>query len=134
MEGDTKSRTYHPELQADKAIDALDIFADNLCHSDRGIRASTLRILCHYETLNCNICTEDEPVAKKMRTEVSPTCHVDNQGFNVCFCFFMLCLLEFNILYTKFHTDFGSNIRFFHSFSQSSQPRFQFLPVGKLLY
>ncbi|BBG99033.1 ARM repeat superfamily protein, partial [Prunus dulcis] len=83
MEGDTKSRTYHPELQADKAIDALDIFADNLCHSDRGIRASTLRILCHYETLNCNICTEDEPVAKKLRTEVSPTCHVDNQGFNV---------------------------------------------------
>ncbi|ONI16067.1 hypothetical protein PRUPE_3G077100 [Prunus persica] len=83
VEGDTKSRTYHPELQADKAIDALDIFADNLFHSDRGIRASTLRILCHYETLNCNICTEDEPVVKKMRTEVSPTCHVDNQGFNV---------------------------------------------------
>ncbi|KAM1823011.1 hypothetical protein ACFX1X_025378 [Malus domestica] len=83
MEGDTESRTYHPELKADMAVEALDIFADNLCQSDREIRASTLRILCHFETLNCNTFTEDYPVAKKMRTEVFPTCHVDKQGLNV---------------------------------------------------
>lgn len=83
IEGEIKSRKYHPELQADMAADALYMFADNLCHSDRVIRASTLRILCHFETLNGNILAEDEPVAKKMRSEVSHTCHVDNQGFNV---------------------------------------------------
>lgn len=94
MEGDTESRTYHPELKADMAVEALDIFADNLCQSDREIRSSTLRILCHFETLNCNTFTEDYPVAKKMRTEVSPTRHVDKQGLNVCFSFFMLFLLE----------------------------------------
>ncbi|XP_062008273.1 U3 small nucleolar RNA-associated protein 20 [Rosa rugosa] len=78
MDGDTQFTIYHPELSAYMAMDALKMFADNLCHPDRGIRASTLRILCHFETLSC-----DEPVLKKMKTELSPTSHVDNKDFNV---------------------------------------------------
>lgn len=115
------------------AMDALGMFADNLCHSDRVIRVSTLRILCHFETLRSNISTEDEPVLKKMKTELPTTSHVDNKGFNVCFSLFMLLLLEVNLLVRQFHTDFASNIRFFSFFSQSSQLLFQFLPAEKLL-
>ncbi|XP_004305310.1 PREDICTED: small subunit processome component 20 homolog [Fragaria vesca subsp. vesca] len=78
MDVDSQFRICHPELSAYMATDALKVFADNLCHSDRGIRASTLRILCHFETLSC-----DEPVLKKMNTELSPTSHVDNKDLNV---------------------------------------------------
>ncbi|XP_050365350.1 uncharacterized protein LOC126783867 isoform X2 [Argentina anserina] len=78
MDVDSQLKICHPELSADMATDALKIFADNLCHSDRGIRVSTLRILCHFETLSC-----DEPVLKKMKTELSPTSHVDNKDLNV---------------------------------------------------
>lgn len=83
VEEESSSRLYHPELRADKNTDSLSIFADNLCHSDKRIRVATLRILCHYEPLNCDIRTEDQPVAKKMKTEASQTFHMDNQSYNV---------------------------------------------------
>lgn len=85
MEAECSSRLYHPELRSDKTIDMLSIFADNLCHSDKGIRVATLRILCHYEPLTCDIPTDrgDRPVAKKMKAEASQTCHTENQSWNV---------------------------------------------------
>ncbi|PON57236.1 Coatomer beta subunit [Trema orientale] len=82
MEANCISRTYHPELKADKTDDALSIFADNLHHSEKGVRVAALRILCHYEPLVCDIST-DEPVQKKLKTESSQTCHTDSQSFNV---------------------------------------------------
>ncbi|PRQ50697.1 hypothetical protein RchiOBHm_Chr2g0136151 [Rosa chinensis] len=66
-------------IEDDMAMDALKMFADKMCHSDGGIRASTIRILCHFGTLSCDI----EPVLKKMKTELSPSSHVDNKDFNV---------------------------------------------------
>lgn len=83
MEEESSCRLYHPELSAERITDALSVFADNLCHWDKGIRVATLRILCHYEPLNYDTRTEDQPVGKKMKTEASQTCHVDSQSCNV---------------------------------------------------
>lgn len=85
VEAECGSRLYHPELRSDKNIDALSLFADNLCHSDKGTRVATLRILCHYEPLICDIkrVREDQPVGKKMKTEASQTCPADSQICNV---------------------------------------------------
>ncbi|XP_048334306.2 uncharacterized protein LOC107422300 isoform X3 [Ziziphus jujuba] len=83
MEEESSCRLYHPELSAERITDALSVFADNLCHWDKGIRVATLRILCHYEPLNYDTRTEDQPVAKKMKTEASQTCHMDSKSCNV---------------------------------------------------
>ncbi|KAE9453174.1 hypothetical protein C3L33_14914, partial [Rhododendron williamsianum] len=61
----------HPELKAEKATEALCVFAENLCHSDKMIRLSTLRILCHYQLINYEQSPRDEPAEIEMKTEVS---------------------------------------------------------------
>ncbi|XP_062109162.1 uncharacterized protein LOC133819824 isoform X2 [Humulus lupulus] len=83
IEANYLSRTYHPELKADKAVDAISVFADNLHHPEKGLRVAALRLLCHYELLICDISAEDQPVQKKLKTESSETFHTDNQSFNV---------------------------------------------------
>ncbi|KAK0579383.1 hypothetical protein LWI29_025507 [Acer saccharum] len=85
LQADTSHKNYHPELEAQKAVDAVLIFADNLCHSDKAIRVPTLRILCHYEPLSCEISTNDQPPQKKMKTEtgVSHSSLMDYYGCNV---------------------------------------------------
>jgi hypothetical protein len=90
-EADSCNRKYHQELSVENAADSLSIFADNLHHSNRGIRVSTLKILCHHELLNCVYSTNDQLVEKKMKTEVSQTSLVDSQGNNVCFCLYYCC-------------------------------------------
>lgn len=66
IQEDTNCEIFHRDLETRKAADAFDTFAENLCHSDKMIRVSTLRILCHYEPLNSE--------RKEMgTTEVSPT-------------------------------------------------------------
>lgn len=82
-EADCSSRTYHSELKADKAIDALSLFGDNLYLSEKGLRTASLKILSHYEPLICDHFTEDQPVQKKLKTEASQTFHTDSQHFNV---------------------------------------------------
>lgn len=47
-----------PELQANNAEDAFDIFSENLRHPNKDVRLMTLRILCHFEPM------------KKLKTEV----------------------------------------------------------------
>lgn len=74
-------------------MDAVMIFADNLCHANKGIRFSTLRILCHYEPLSSVDSTNDLAVEKKTKTEVAQRSLVDNQGINVCFSTILLLLL-----------------------------------------
>ncbi|KAK0607559.1 hypothetical protein LWI29_016732 [Acer saccharum] len=85
LQADTSHKKYHPELEAQKAVDAVLVFADNLCHSDKAIRVPTLRILCHYEPLSCEISTNDQPPQKKMKTEtgVSHSSPMDYHGCNV---------------------------------------------------
>lgn len=75
----------HPELKAEKATEALCVFAENLCHSDKMIRLSTLRILCHYQLINYEQSPRDEPAEIEMKTEVSQSA-VD-QGSNVSISF-----------------------------------------------
>ncbi|PNX59039.1 hypothetical protein L195_g051217, partial [Trifolium pratense] len=43
---DTGCRTYHPELEEMTAEAVATFAADNLCHSDKEIRISSLKILC----------------------------------------------------------------------------------------
>lgn len=65
-------------------MDAFDVFADNLCNPDKGIRVPTLRILCHYEPQGCQMSAIDQPPEKKMKTEFSETCPEDSQSIDVC--------------------------------------------------
>lgn len=85
LPADNSHGKYHPELEAEKVEDAVVIYADNLCHSDKAIRVSTLRILCHYEPLTYEDSTMDQPPEKKMKTEtgVPHACPVDIHGCNV---------------------------------------------------
>ncbi|XP_058180952.1 uncharacterized protein LOC131299427 isoform X1 [Rhododendron vialii] len=79
----TSSVVLHSELKATKAKESLALFAENLWHSDKVIRVSTLRILCHYQLLSCEHSSKDEPAEIGMKTEVSESCLADNQGCNV---------------------------------------------------
>jgi len=63
-----RSKPY-PELQANKAGDAFEIFSENLRHPNKNIRLMTLRILCHFETLSSDPSFEEHPPKKKMKTE-----------------------------------------------------------------
>ncbi|XP_011045607.1 PREDICTED: U3 small nucleolar RNA-associated protein 20-like [Populus euphratica] len=83
LEVDTSHKTYHPEFEGKKAVDAFDVFADNLCNPDKGIRVPTLRILCHYEPQGCQMSAIDQPPEKKMKTEFSETCPEDSQSIDV---------------------------------------------------
>ncbi|KAI6693975.1 hypothetical protein NL676_021685, partial [Syzygium grande] len=77
------SETYHQEFEANKFGEAVDVFAENLSHFDKRIRVSTLRILCHYQPLSCDICTSDQPVGQKMSNEICQTSHGIGLGGNV---------------------------------------------------
>lgn len=81
------SDTYHQEFEANKFGEAVDVFAENLSHFDKRIRVSTLRILCHYQPLSCDICTSDQPVGQKMSNEICQTSHGIGLGGNVCTLF-----------------------------------------------
>jgi U3 small nucleolar RNA-associated protein 20 len=48
----TANQMFHPDYESSKVAEAFGTFAENLSHSDKHIRISTLRILGHYETLN----------------------------------------------------------------------------------
>ncbi|XP_010445040.1 PREDICTED: U3 small nucleolar RNA-associated protein 20-like [Camelina sativa] len=65
---DDRSKAY-PELQAKKAVEAFDIFSENLRHPNKDVRLMTLRILCHFETLSSDPSFEEHPPKKKMKTE-----------------------------------------------------------------
>uniref|UniRef100_A0A803Q1W1 ARM repeat superfamily protein n=1 Tax=Cannabis sativa TaxID=3483 RepID=A0A803Q1W1_CANSA len=83
IEENCNSRTYHPELKADKAVDAIRLFAENLHHAEKGHRVAALRLLCHYELLICDVSAEDQPAHKKLKTESSENSHTDSQSFNL---------------------------------------------------
>ncbi|KAM6544664.1 hypothetical protein CsatB_025400 [Cannabis sativa] len=83
IEENCNSRTYHPELKADKAVDAISLFAENLHHAEKGHRVAALRLLCHYELLICDVSAEDQPAHKKLKTESSENSHTDSQSFNL---------------------------------------------------
>ncbi|KAK6117591.1 hypothetical protein DH2020_048670 [Rehmannia glutinosa] len=72
---DRKCQYYLPEYIAGMALDALDIFAENLCHANKEIRLSTLRILCHYEPIYYERSRKELPIEDN---NVSETSHVDD--------------------------------------------------------
>jgi len=65
---DNGCRTYHSELE-EKIADAVAIFFDNLYHSDKEIRVSTLKILCHYKPLVWEKSSVDQPADMQRKTE-----------------------------------------------------------------
>ncbi|XP_027937625.1 small subunit processome component 20 homolog isoform X2 [Vigna unguiculata] len=69
-------RIYHPELEG-KTADAVAIFSDNLHHSDKEIRISTIKILRHYKPIVWESSSVDEAADMKNKTEVSPTSNAD---------------------------------------------------------
>ncbi|XP_038874757.1 LOW QUALITY PROTEIN: small subunit processome component 20 homolog [Benincasa hispida] len=76
-------RSYSEEFQADKVEDAVQVFADNLRHPDKGVRISTLRILCHYEPLQSATLTKDPSIDNEMKTENLEQCSDDSVGSEV---------------------------------------------------
>ncbi|KAG8377667.1 hypothetical protein BUALT_Bualt08G0056700 [Buddleja alternifolia] len=80
---DTRSKIYPSEYVAGKVLDAFDIFAENLCHGNREIRLSTLRILCHYEHIYYQHSKKELPIENNMRTDASETSHVDDRNNSV---------------------------------------------------
>ncbi|KAA3480361.1 small subunit processome component 20-like protein isoform X2 [Gossypium australe] len=83
LQADSSKETYHPLLKGENMVDAVGIFADSLCHPDKGIRLPTLRILCHYEPLNCETSAKDQHAEKKMKTEVYQAGIIDTDESNV---------------------------------------------------
>jgi len=75
-------RIYHPELEG-KTADAVAIFSDNLHHSDKEIRISTIKILRHYKPIVWESSSVDEAADMKNKTEVSPTSNADFTENNV---------------------------------------------------
>ncbi|KOM39691.1 hypothetical protein LR48_Vigan03g307300 [Vigna angularis] len=69
-------RIYNPELE-EKTADAVAIFSDNLNHSDKEIRISTLKILSHCKPLVWESSSVGEAADMKKKTEVSPTSNAD---------------------------------------------------------
>ncbi|KAK6117565.1 hypothetical protein DH2020_048693 [Rehmannia glutinosa] len=72
---DRKCQYYLPEYIAGMVLDALDIFAENLCHANKEIRLSTLRILCHYEPIYYERSRKELPTEDNNVSEIS---HVDD--------------------------------------------------------
>ncbi|KAJ4967931.1 hypothetical protein NE237_014632 [Protea cynaroides] len=70
-EADSGHKIFHPELMAERAIDAMNVLAENLCNSDKDVRISTLRILCHYEPLDSQFALNDQPAQKKLKIDGS---------------------------------------------------------------
>ncbi|MBA0664450.1 hypothetical protein Goklo_004447, partial [Gossypium klotzschianum] len=83
VQADSSKETYHPLLKGENMVDAVGIFAYSLCHPDKGIRLPSLRILCHYEPLNCETSAKDQHAEKKMKTEVSQAGIIDTDESNV---------------------------------------------------
>ncbi|XP_057982940.1 uncharacterized protein LOC131167895 isoform X2 [Malania oleifera] len=91
FQADTSNKIVHPELTAEKAREAMEVFSENLCNSDKEIRVSTLRILRHYELLDCDFLMEARSFQKKMETGVSENCPLDTKYNNA---FELLHLIE----------------------------------------
>lgn len=92
LETDVSKRIYSEEFQADKVEDAVQVFADNLRHPDKGVRISTLRILCHYESLQSDTLIKGPSIDKEMETENLEPYSDDSVGGEVSLYMF-LCFL-----------------------------------------
>lgn len=71
---------------------ALDIFSENLSHANREIRLSTLRILCHYESVHDRDSAKNHPVENNSGIDGVETSLVDDFHNNVLFLLHNLCL------------------------------------------
>ncbi|KAK9072479.1 hypothetical protein SSX86_008913 [Deinandra increscens subsp. villosa] len=85
-QADDTHKKYRLELEAGKAIDAFNIFSENLCHSDKQIRLLTLRILCHYQSLN----SEKSPFNQPSENDMIIDGHNDNVRHLIIFLFQVL--------------------------------------------
>ncbi|OVA05421.1 Down-regulated-in-metastasis protein [Macleaya cordata] len=82
-QADSSHKIFHPEFEADKAINTINVFADNLCLPNKLIRISTLRILSHYEPLDCQLSASHQPAENKLKTEACQPCYENMDCSNV---------------------------------------------------
>lgn len=75
--------TTHPELEAAQVVDALNVFSENLYNPDKRIRVLTLKILCHYELLNCESLKSKQLGEQHMKTSASESNRADTECCNV---------------------------------------------------
>lgn len=76
-------RKFRPEIE-DSIGSVVTIFADNLSNSEKEIRISTLKILCHYKFLDSGIPSTEQMAEKRRKTESSYISNVDSTPSNVC--------------------------------------------------
>ncbi|XP_074320646.1 uncharacterized protein LOC141657349 isoform X2 [Silene latifolia] len=75
----------HPQLAGAMVTDALYVFSENLYNPDKGIRVSTLKILCHYELLNYELRISKHDAVDQMALK-------DNHAVTQCCNVFKLLL------------------------------------------
>ncbi|XP_047962589.1 small subunit processome component 20 homolog isoform X2 [Salvia hispanica] len=78
-----RSQFYLSESITGKSLAALDIFSENLSHANREIRLSTLRILCHYESVHDRDSAKNHPVENNSGIDGVETSLVDDFHNNV---------------------------------------------------
>lgn len=88
-------RECHSEI-GDRFDGVITIFADNLSHSDKEIRISTLKILCHYKFLDREIPSAEQLAVKRRKTEFSHISNVDSTSSNVCILYYELLSFYFS--------------------------------------
>ncbi|KAL7121582.1 hypothetical protein ACP275_02G190700 [Erythranthe tilingii] len=69
VQPDRKGKFYLPEHIAGNVLEALDIFAENLSHTNKEIRLYSLRILCYYEPIHYKQSKEEIPVENYARID-----------------------------------------------------------------
>ncbi|CAI8597993.1 unnamed protein product [Vicia faba] len=69
---DIGCRIYHPELE-EMTAEEVAAFGDNLCHSEKEVRISTLKILCQYNSLGEENSSMDQSASKKRKIKASNT-------------------------------------------------------------
>ncbi|GKF74005.1 hypothetical protein Tco_0220337, partial [Tanacetum coccineum] len=83
-QSDGTCKKYHLELEAGKIVDAFDIFSENLYHPNKQIRLLTLRILCHYESLNSENSPSNQPLENDMIIDHSDNINTSDHRDSVC--------------------------------------------------
>ncbi|XP_054807809.1 U3 small nucleolar RNA-associated protein 20 isoform X1 [Prosopis cineraria] len=75
-------RKIHSEIE-ERIDSVVTIFADNLSHPDKGIRISTLKILCLYKFPDREIPSAEQMAKKRRKTELSHISSADRMPSNV---------------------------------------------------
>ncbi|GJZ51936.1 small subunit processome component 20 homolog isoform X1, partial [Tanacetum coccineum] len=100
-QSDGTCKKYHLELEAGKIVDAFDIFSENLYHPNKQIRLLTLRILCHYESLNSENSPSNQPLENDMIIDHSDNINTSDHRDSVLHLLRTIEATELSIDYSR---------------------------------